>query len=140
MQVKRARTFIGKFDYQKDLLESVTDFCKKENIKFGYFNLIGAVTSATLGYYKQDQKQYINCLELDKKLEISSCMGNISVMDNDVFVHAHTVFSDHEGKCYGGHLMKGTKIFACEYIIEEFDGQPLTRGNDSQTGLRLWDI
>ena len=50
MQVKRARTFIGKFEYEKDILQSIYDLCKKEDIKFGYFNLIGAVKSAALGF------------------------------------------------------------------------------------------
>ena len=26
---------------------------------------------------------------------------------------------------FGGHLMKGTKVFACEVTIEECDGEPL---------------
>jgi len=36
--------------------------------------------------------------------------------------------------------MEGTIVFACEFIIEAFDGPPLERGFDETTGLPLWDM
>jgi predicted DNA-binding protein with PD1-like motif len=35
--------------------------------------------------------------------------------------------------------MQGTKIWACEVFIEEYDGDQLQRRHDEQTGLYLWD-
>ena len=138
MQVGKGRTFIGSFAHGKDLLESLHAFLKENNIRFGYFNIIGAVKKAKLGYYKQDEKKYIDCVNLEKTLEISTCMGNVSIMNDKVFAHAHVVFSDHQGNCYGGHLMPGSVIFACEYVIQEFLGEPLSRVKDHRTGLMLW--
>jgi len=51
------RAFIGRFESGKDLLEELNAFCKKENIRLGVFNLIGAVRNAKLGYYDQEKKQ-----------------------------------------------------------------------------------
>ena len=138
MQVKDGRTFIGRFEFKADLLESITELCKKENIKLGVFSVIGALTSARMGYYNQDEKKYVECVNLDKKLEITSCIGNISLKDSEVFVHAHITLADHEGKCYGGHLMPGATIFAAEYHIKELTGAKLERKDDPQTGLSLW--
>jgi len=110
------------------------------HIKLGVFSVIGALTGAKLGYYKQDEKKYTDCVSLDKKLEIASCTGNISLLNSEIFVHAHIVLADHSGKAYGGHLMPGSTIFAAEYYIQELKGTPLERTRDPETGLNLWKI
>ena len=138
MQVQEGRVFIGRLKGKADLLAELTELCKKENIKLGVFSVIGALTSAKLGYYKQDAKKYTECASLNKKLEITSCTGNISLLDSEIFVHAHITLADHDGTAYGGHLMPGSKIFAAEYYIKELTGTTLERTRDSETGLNLW--
>ncbi|HNV23772.1 MAG TPA: DUF296 domain-containing protein, partial [Candidatus Omnitrophota bacterium] len=88
--------------------------------------------------YKQQEQQYVECVSLEKKLEIVSCLGNISLKENKPFVHAHITLADLKGQCYGGHLMPGTIIFAAEYYIKELTGLELQRGLDQETGLSLW--
>lgn len=138
MQVKKGRVFIGRFDLRDDLLDSLTSFCKKENIRLGTFTLLGALSSVKMGYYKQSQQQYVECLDLKKTLEITACSGNISLKNGEVFVHAHITLADHSGQCYGGHLMPGATIFAAEYYIEELTGAEFNRVDDKDTGLSLW--
>ncbi len=139
MSLKEGRIFMGRFDFKSDLLVSLTDFCKKENIKLGICSVIGALTSVRLGYYNQDIKKYVECINLNKKLEISSCMGNISLTnESEIFVHTHITLANHRGKCYGGHLMPGSIIFAAEYYIKEIDGGDRVRKYDPKTGLNLW--
>ena len=138
MRVDKGRMLVGRFKSKTDLLNSLTELCRREDIKLGVFFVIGALTGVKLGYYKQDEKQYTECLVLDKKLEITSCMGNISLKDSQIFVHAHVTLADHNGQCYGGHLMPGSFIFAAEYYIQEFTGGDLKREYDPVTGLNLW--
>ncbi|MFH1380688.1 MAG: PPC domain-containing DNA-binding protein [Candidatus Omnitrophota bacterium] len=140
MYVQENRIFLGRFRANKDLLEELTELCKKEGIKLGVFSVIGAVTCAKLGYYKQDEKKYAECVKLDKKLEITSCTGNISLLDSNIFVHAHITLADHNGAAYGGHLMPGSMIFAAEYYIKELKGATFERTRDSETGLNLWKL
>ncbi|PIS29808.1 DNA-binding protein [Candidatus Saganbacteria bacterium CG08_land_8_20_14_0_20_45_16] len=135
-----SRTFIGRLKHNNDLLEALTTFCKEQNIRLGTFNVIGAVKGAKLGYYNQERQKYDGCVELDKKLEIASCLGNISLKDNEIMVHAHIVLADFEGQAFGGHLMPGSKIFAAEFHIQEYIGAELHRGKDQETGLPLWKI
>ena len=140
MRVKEGKILIGRFRAKSDLLEALTELCKKENITLGVFSVIGALTSVKLGYYKQDAKKYTECVFLDKKLEITSCTGNISLMNSDIFVHAHITLADHAGGAYGGHLMPGSRIFAAEYYVKELEGAALERTRDSETGLNLWKL
>jgi len=91
-----------------------------------------------MGYYKQEEKSYVDSIELNEKLEIAGCMGNISLKDGSMMVHAHISLSDISGKTYGGHLRPGTTVFAAEYFIQELTGKQLVRGKDEATGLPLW--
>jgi len=138
MRIEQGRVFVGRFQFKSDLLESLTSFCQSEGVRFGVFSVIGAVSAARLGYYKQEEKEYMECVNLGKGYEITSCIGNISLKDNEIFVHAHATLSDEQGHCYGGHLMPGTIIFAAEYWIRELTGEAFHREDDPQTGLMLW--
>lgn len=122
-----------------DLLDEITALARREGITFGTVSAIGAVRWARIGYYDQEARSYRE-RELAEPLEICSCLGNISLKDGEVFVHAHVILADGEGTTVGGHLCPGTEIFAAECRIEELRGGPLERGYDNETGLSLWPL
>jgi hypothetical protein len=133
------RIYMGRLPYGGDVLKSLTEFVKERGIKKGQVQVIGAVQKAVVGFYDQETRKYENII-LDKHLEILSLIGNISLKDDQPFIHAHLTLSDEEGKSFGGHLMEGTIVFAGEFIIREFEGENLERTYDEQTGLALWDM
>jgi uncharacterized protein len=136
-RVTTANTFMGRLDHDADLLEALTAICIKENIQLGRLEAIGAVKKAALGYYDQKQKKY-EYFEINRHLEILNLTGNISMKDGKPFVHAHVTLADEKGRAFGGHLIPGTSIFACEAIIQAFDGPQLHRKTEPVTGLPLW--
>ena len=138
-QVGRGRTFIVKLDYGTDFLDSITGISKKLDISSGYFTALGAVQKAAFYYYDQVKKKYIPHT-MNRRMEIAACIGNVSVLEGQSFVHAHVVFSDSAGKAYGGHLMKGAVIFSCELPLDEVDGVVIGRTFDPQTGLNLLSL
>lgn len=121
----------------KDLVEELQSFVLRQGIHFGEIMAIGAVERATIGYYHQSSRKY-ETLTFNDDLEITSCLGNISIKDGQPFVHAHMTLADRAGKVIGGHLMPGTIIFACEVIIHEFGGEAAVRVVDDETSLFLW--
>jgi hypothetical protein len=137
-QVEVGRTFIGRLARGDDLLQALTGICVREKIYLGRVETIGAVECARVGYYDQRNREY-RFFELSGELEILSFMGNISIKDDAPFIHAHTSFADASGAVWGGHLAPGTKVFACEYVIQEYTGAELVRGLDASTGLPLWE-
>lgn len=140
-EYKQGRTFVGRFDHGADVLESVNDFCNEKQIKTAYVNLIGAVTSIRIGYFDTIEQRYVYLEENDiqKPFEIAGCTGNVSIKDGAPFAHLHIVFSSRDGNCIGGHLMNGTKIYACEFYIQELIGENLVRSLDETTKLQLWN-
>src|SRR3989339_367447 len=136
--VKEGRRLLGRFEAGDDLLEALHNVCRAENIRLGTFQIIGAVKNAKMGYFDQQEKKYTGCVELDKKLEITACLGNVSIKEDEIFCHAHFTLADWEGRAFGGHLMPGTIVFAAEFYLQELLGAEMVRTLDPKTGLPLW--
>lgn len=132
------RTVIGQLEQGTDLYNGITRVVQEHHITMGRVTGMGAVQRAKLAYYNQKAMTYQD-IELNEALEIVSLYGNVSLKDGKPFAHIHVVLSDEKGNGRGGHLLPGgTPVFACELTVEEFDGPPLVRGSDAQTGLALW--
>ncbi len=138
-KMQQKQIFMGKLDFSSDLLDELTALCCKEDITLGKITAIGAVQKARVGYYDQKNREY-QFVEINKNLEIISLVGNISIRDGKPMVHAHIALSDRDGNAFGGHLAKGTIVFACEFTITAYNGAEHIREPDEQTGLPLWRI
>jgi len=125
--------------HSDDLYGALADYCLKNKIKSGLIIAVGALKNAKLSYYDQSKKVFLP-KNINKPLEILSCLGNVSLKDGQPFVHVHLTVSDKTGRVYGGHLEKGSVVFACECAILETSGELLNRKFDKLTGLSLWDF
>src|SRR3990170_9162051 len=132
------RNFLIRAEHDSDLIKSVAELAKKNEITTATFTAIGALKNAKLGFYNQKKHDYSETL-LSTPQEIASCIGNVSMKDDEPFVHAHAVLADQNGYTNAGHLLEG-KVFAAEIHLTELVGAKLVRKNDPVTGLSLWDI
>jgi uncharacterized protein len=130
-------SFLARLPKGADLLSAITEEFRKRSIRRGRFVAIGAVERAVLAFYDQAAKQY-GSREFNEQLEIVSCVGNVSLRDDDLFAHAHVVLSNAEYGCIGGHLVAGAPIFAAELYGCPVPGNELVRTLDDPTGLYLW--
>ena len=133
------KAFLKRLPHDSDLLGSIKEEFKKRNVKMGFFVAIGAVKNAKMAFYGQDDHEYHEFF-VDEPAEILNCTGNVSELNGEIFVHAHITLGLKDGTTRGGHLVEGTKIFACELFVIPLDGQPLKRTFDDVTGLRLWEM
>ncbi|MFP3980393.1 MAG: PPC domain-containing DNA-binding protein [Desulfobacterales bacterium] len=138
-KISPQQVYMGKLQHGADLLEEITQTCTRENIRLGRIQAIGAVQRARLAYYNQKTREY-RFFTIDQALEILNLSGNISIKDGDPMVHAHITLADDAGNAYGGHVAPGTVIFACEIVIEAFEGPAFERSFDAETGLPLWQL
>ena len=137
--IRSGEKIMGRLGFGCDLLEELNRVATERGIKLGRIEALGAVQKARIGYYDQNARVY-QFVEIDKAMEIVQLIGNISLKDGEPFVHAHITLADEKGNAYGGHLSPGTIVFACEFILEVFEGPSLNRGFDQQTGLPLWSM
>lgn len=124
-----------RFTKGEELISLLTTYAKETNISFASFTLIGACSSVLLSYYNLETKQYED-KEIKEDMEIVSVIGNISLKDNEPFIHSHGVFSKRDFSTIGGHLksitISGTgEVFLTIYPIQ------ITREYDEDTGLFL---
>ena len=134
-----AKTYIHRVTHNADLLEELTSLCIQNNITLGRIEGLGAVQKAGLSYYNQDKKVY-EFFEINQHLEITCLIGNVSLKDGNPLVHVHITLADNRGNAFGGHLARGTIVFACEVSIQAFEGDKLIRVFDNTTGLPLWEM
>jgi len=137
-KVEVGRKFFVRAEHSSDIIVFMTELAKKHKIMTASFTVIGALKCAKLGFYDQKKHGYLETLLLAPQ-EIACCVGNISVKEDDPFVHAHAVLADQNGNIKAGHLLEGI-VFAAEIHLTELLGEKILRKNDVLTGLSLWDI
>ncbi len=120
-----------------DLYDEITAYARLHGVRAGTLTFLGAVRRASLRYFDQDARAYVD-FDLDRHLEILSGVGNVSLLEGEPFLHAHAVFGARDGKAFGGHLNVGTEVFVCEVTLGELEGHPPARAFDETCGLSLW--
>lgn len=122
----------------RDLLDALEELVRDSGFRTGLIEIVGSVRKARLSCYHQARKEYVE-FSLDEPLEIVTGLGNVSLRDGKPFVHVHLTLSDESGKCYGGHLVRGTETFVAEVFVSELaTDPPMNRTRDDETGLLLW--
>ena len=120
-----------------DIVATLTTYAIDNGIAVAWFTYLGAVSCASLRYFDQDAKEYLD-FAMDRHLEVLSGVGNVSLLDGKPFVHTHAAFSDRDGNAFGGHLNEGCLVWALEVRLEELVGDTPVREPDDCTGLALW--
>ncbi len=136
-EAKAGRAFVGRLATGSDLVEEIERFCLEREVTAAQVTVVGAVRRASYAYYEQHDRRYRE-LETDSHHEIAGFVGNISLRDDKPFLHAHATLADAAGATVGGHLLRGTEVFAAEVMIRELGDVSLVRLPDQETGLALW--
>lgn len=136
-EVTRDRTFVLRLSHGQDWRGQLERFAEAEGIEAGWFVGLGSVRAAELWYYDQEAGRY-EPFEVAEPMEVACCVGNLSLLDGEVFAHTHAVLSDPAGRSVAGHLDRA-EVFAGEVGVIAFEG-PLERTPDAETDLDLWSL
>ena len=112
-----------------DLLNSIKDFCEKNNILAGV--VISSVGSVLQTKVRTESTEKI--VELIEEMEITSLNGTVSKNR----CHLHILLSRADASVLGGHLVRegGTIInTTCEIVILELDNLEFDKEFDDNTG------
>tara|TARA_B100000959_G_C14791125_1_gene545639 strand:+ start:205 stop:636 length:432 start_codon:yes stop_codon:yes gene_type:complete len=120
------------------IMESLYNVAQDNNIEFGWVNGIGAIHDITIGSYPSKIKEYIKKVFNDE-YELTSLIGNITIKDENPFVHAHVTISDEDCNAFGGHLFEATTAVTCEMIINVSNNK-VNRSFNKNIGLYLWNL
>ena len=121
-----------------EIFQSLYKLVELERINSAWINGIGAFERVTLGAYSVQKKDYKKTI-FDGHYEIISLIGNLSINDNEPFLHIHVNMSDERCNSFGGHLFSGTITATCE-IMMMLNDLNITRKMNKDIGLCLWDL
>jgi hypothetical protein len=133
----RGRRVVARLPHGGDLLAEIAAVADTHGMAMAEVRAIGALSEARLAFYDQDVRHYVE-FAVEGGVELLALLGNVSRRDGATAVHAHATLARHDGACVGGHVVPGCRVFACELMLQELDGEPLEREYDEVTGLPLW--
>ena len=127
--------YVCRYAGGEDWRGGIEAFARERSVEAAFFTGLGAVEDAEVWYYHQDSGEY-DPVEFDEHLEVSACVGNVSLLDDEPFAHTHAVLGPPSGETLSGHLNAGT-VFAGELHLRAFE-EPLVRERHPETDLDLW--
>lgn len=113
---KSDNTYILRLDKGQEIVQELKNFCKEQNIKGGSISAIGFADNIELGCFDLEKGDYCKKIFKDGR-EITSLLGSVSTIDNDLKIHLHGTFSTHDFSIIGGHLFSATVALTCEIFI-----------------------
>ena len=129
-------TYVVRLDRGEEILASLTELCKKEEILLGSVNGLGAADHAVVGLYDVE-KQFYHKTEVNGAMEIASLHGNISTMNGETYLHLHIALADETTGIRGGHLNECRISATCEMFVEKLEGR-IEREKSPEVGLNMY--
>lgn len=130
--------YIIRIDKGEEIVETLKNFCQKENIKLGYLTGIGAANQLVIGFFETGTKEY-HQQEFKGDFEIAPLVGNISTMKGEVYLHLHINIAGQDNNSYAGHLNKAVVSATFEAVLHKIEGE-VEREFSDQIGLNLYKL
>jgi len=122
----------------EEIVSSLADFCKQNQISLGTISGIGACSPVTIGLLNTRTKEY-NSITFSEDMELASLNGNISTMNGEVYLHLHATFANKDLQAFAGHLSSAIISVTGEIIIDPSDGV-IERKKEEAIGINLWNL
>ncbi|HEX6793295.1 MAG TPA: PPC domain-containing DNA-binding protein [Casimicrobiaceae bacterium] len=132
------RTWALVFATGDEVMSSLSDFARREQLRAARFTAIGAFREATLGYFDWASKQYEK-IPLREQVEVLSLVGDVALEGDSPKIHAHVVVGKRDGTAHGGHLLEAHVRPTLEVMLVE-SPMHLWRVFDPESGLALIEI
>jgi uncharacterized protein len=135
---KLGQSFLFRLPPGEDLLVGLYRVCREYNVKFGIFQVMGSVRSATIGHLEPETGS-LQSQVLENGQDLITCNGNVSPQGDSFAIHAYAVLSNAQGQVAAGELLAG-EVYVAEVLLQELKGRPQVREKDPETGLWLWPV
>ena len=140
MQVRRSNSGVLMVSLKRgDMLRgSVHQVATDHGIVAATVQAIGALEDADIGFYSLERKEYAH-KAVDGIVELTSLLGNITLLDDRPFLHAHVTLGLRNFHVLGGHLFDANVGVVVEMTLTPIDDKPLRRIMCDEIGLARWE-
>lgn len=128
-------TYLLRLEIGDEIISQLKLFCSELQIGAAKISGIGVVKHAVISYFDLPSGQYLH-RELSGNMEMTSLLGNISLVNGEPFPHLHVTLGDQDFHLLGGHLSSGVIGVTGELFVEPFPGI-LERKIHQESGLNL---
>jgi uncharacterized protein len=130
--------YLIRLERGEEIVSTIKNFCKENNISNGSFSGIGSLENPTLAHYRVDSKKYSE-KKFEGIFEVTGLLGNIAGLNDDIVLHPHISLSDEQMQTYGGHLVNAQVSATMEIIITVFPTH-YEKKQSKEIGLNLWKL
>jgi len=131
-------TYILRIDKGQEIIPTIKEFCEQNNITAGIISGLGVASDIKLVCFNGKTKSPETKV-FDGDYEITSLLGNISYLDNDMSIHLHINLVDNEFSAFGGHLVGGKIGLTGEFFIQALNTR-IDRIKCDETGINILDL
>lgn len=132
------KTYVLILESGEEVVSQLQRFAKENDLAASRFTAIGAFSSATLGYFDWNQKDYEK-IAVNEQVEVLSLIGDIALENGISKIHAHVVVGKRDGSAHGGHLLEAYVRPTLEIVLTEAPSY-LKRTFDPESGLTLINL
>jgi predicted DNA-binding protein with PD1-like motif len=130
--------YVVRMEKGDEVTEKLKELCRKENIRLGSLIGLGASDHVSIGLFDDKTKVYDE-KTLDRPMEITSLVGNITTMNGEPYLHCHINVCDGEMRIYGGHMTECRISVTGEIFVTPLDGT-VERKRDDSIGVNLFSF
>jgi predicted DNA-binding protein with PD1-like motif len=124
--------------YQGDeAFSGLQEFAEKYHVTSAHFTAIGAVSSATLGWFDPQRKMYKK-IPIEGQHEVIGMSGDIALYQGKPVIHTHMVVGSADGTTRCGHLLDAYVSPTLEVMVT-VDPVAMHKRFDPETDLTLID-
>ena len=120
-----------------EAFSGLTDFAIANHVGDAHLTAIGAVSSATVGWFDLTKKMYRR-IPVTEQTEVLSLIGDIATLNGKPVVHVHTVLGKQDGSTVGGHVFELNVNPTLEVFLT-VNSTPLQKKSNGASGLTLID-
>jgi uncharacterized protein len=121
------------FDPGEKVLETLNAYLSRHNITGAKFVAIGGFSQVRHEYFNIQAKQY-EPRDVHEQVEVISLAGNVALVNDTPFVHAHVSVGTRDYQARAGHLAEATVQPTLELFLTQLNGE-LIRQKSSITHL-----
>ena len=133
--VKQYAIVLAKGD---EVMSGLTDFARQNKVISASFTAIGAFSNATVAWFDDSKKEF-RLNPINEQVELTSMIGNITLVKGQPAVHTHMSVASSDGTVRGGHVINAFVFPTLELFMTVYP-TALHKERDLATGLMLIEI
>jgi len=130
-----------RLDRDDEVVSSIIDVCRRENVRSATFLGIGGCSDAEIQVFDPGAGAF-KAERVESLLELVSLTGNVISCDDGSFSHhAHALFAyqvDGQQRVLAGHLKSTTVLYTAEIELRPVVGGVINAKLNDETGTNFW--